>query len=70
LDAISEPQVKVVAKLCDSGDTGVREKALQVLSEIYKILDEDIWKIVGNLSVKSKGLIEQRFKKVKGLGVS
>ena len=58
IDNINEPQAKVVAKLCDSGDAGVREKALQVLSEIYKILDEDVWSIIGNVSIKAKGLLE------------
>ena len=70
LDSINEAQVKVISKHCESSDAGVREKALQVLSEIYKVLDEDIWSIVGNVSIKVKGLLEQRFKKLKGLGSS
>ena len=60
----------MIAKLVDSKDAAVRENALQVLSEIYKVLDEDIWRVVGQVPIKVKGLIEQRFKKVKGLGSS
>ena len=41
-----------------------------MLSEIYKVLDDDIWRIVGKVSIKVKGLLEQRFKKIKGLGAS
>jgi cytoskeleton-associated protein 5 len=70
ISVVSEPQVKVIAKLVDSGDPGVREKSLQVLGEIYKVLDEEIYSIMGKLSVKSNGLLEQRFKKIKGLGAS
>ena len=58
LDAINETQVKLIAKHCESSDAGVREKALQVLSEIYKVLDEDIWSIIGKVSIKVKGLLE------------
>lgn len=34
------------------------------------MLDEDIWRVVGTVPLKVKGLLEQRFKKVKGLGSS
>ena len=54
----------------DSKDASVRENAMQVLSEIYKVVDEDIWRVVGQVPLKVKGLLEQRFKKVKGLGSS
>jgi len=37
-----------------------------VLSEIYKVLDEDIWRVMGQVPLKVKGLLETRFKKVKG----
>lgn len=41
-----------------------------MLSEIYKVLDEDIWRVMGVVPLKVKGLLETRFKKVKGLGSS
>lgn len=70
LDALGDAQVKVIARLADASDKGVREGALQVLGEVYKILDEDVWRIIGNVPIKVKGLLEQRFRKVKGLGQS
>ncbi len=36
------------------------------MAEIYKVLDEDIWRVVGQVPLKVKGLMEQRFRKVKG----
>lgn len=58
--------MKLCAKLADSGDKGVREGALQVLGEVYKVLDEDIWRLIGQVTVKVKGLLDGRFKSVKG----
>ena len=52
--------------MVDSKDASVRENAICVLSEIYKVVDEDIWRVVGQVPLKVKGLLEQRFKKVKG----
>jgi len=60
-----EMQIKTIAKLVDSKDASVRENAICVLSEIYKVLDEDIWRVVGTVPLKVKGLLEQRFRKVK-----
>jgi len=65
-----EAQIKAIAKLVDAKDGSVRENALVVLSEIYKVLDEDIWRVVGTVPLKVKSLLESRFKKVKGLGAS
>jgi len=61
----SEKDAKLIAKLADNPDKAVRESALKVLSELYKILDEGIWRIIGDVSTKVQGLLEQRFKKVK-----
>ena len=58
LDALGDAQVKIIAKLADASDKGVREGALQVLGEVYKILDEDVWRIIGNVPIKVKGLLE------------
>ena len=61
-----EAQIKTIAKLVDSKDPSVRENSIQCLAEIYKVLDEDIWRVVGQVPLKVKGLMEQRFRKVKG----
>ena len=67
---LTEKDLKLIAKLADNGDSGVREGALQVLCEAYKVLDDDIWRVVGKVTEKVKGLLEGRFKKVKGLNSS
>lgn len=67
---LGEGAIKTIGKLVDSKDSGVRENALCVLCEIYKVLDEEIWRVVGQVPLKVKGLMEQRFRKVKGLGAS
>lgn len=41
-----------------------------MLCEAYKVLDDDIWRVVGKVTEKVKGLLEGRFKKVKGLNSS
>ena len=51
--------------MADSGDKGVREGALTFIGEIYKILDEQIWRLMGPVNIKVKGLLEGRFKQVK-----
>lgn len=70
VETLTEKDLKFVAKLADSADKGVRESSLVVLAEIYKVLDEGIWKIIGNVTPKVKGLLEARFKKTKGLSGS
>lgn len=53
-----EAQIRAIAKLVDSKDASVRENALCVLAEIYKVVDEDIWRVVGQVPLKVKGLLE------------
>ena len=48
----SQKDAKLIAKLADNPDKSVRESALKVLSELYKILNEGIWKIIGEVSTK------------------
>jgi len=53
-----ESQIKIIAKLVDNKDPNVRENSIVCLSEIYKVLDEDIWRVVGTVPLKVKGLLE------------
>ena len=54
-----------MAKLVDHCDLGIRKGALQVMGAIYFIVEEDIWKKVGQVSQKAKDLMENMFKQVK-----
>ncbi len=68
----SEKELKFIAKMADSPDKNVRENAVKLLAEVYKLLDNDIWRIIGDVTPKVQGLLEMRFKKVKvsGMGLA
>ena len=51
--------------MADSVDKDVRNGALTFIGEIYKILDEHIWRLLGPVNIKVKGFLEGRFKQVK-----
>jgi len=51
-----------MAKLADSPDKGVRDGALSILAEVYKVINEDIWRVLGQITIKVKGLLEGRLK--------
>jgi len=51
-----------VAKMADNNDMKVRESSLNFIGEVYKILDEEIWRLIGPINIKVKGLLEGRFK--------
>jgi DNA phosphorothioation-dependent restriction protein DptG len=65
LDNITEKDLQQIAKLVDSGDKGVRESSLSFIGEVYKVLDEEVWRVLGPQNIKVKGLLEGRFKQVK-----
>ena len=65
LDKITEKDLQAIAKYVDSSDKAVRENSLACIAEIYKILDEKIWQVLGPLNLKVKGLLEGRFKQIK-----
>lgn len=62
LELITEKDLQLVVKMADSGDKGVREGSLTLIGEIYKIIDEQIWRLLGPINIKVKGLLEGRFK--------
>lgn len=66
IDYTSEKEMKVIAKLADHSDKSIRENSLSALGELYKHLNEDIWRAIGQVSTKAQGLIEARLKKLGG----
>lgn len=58
--------MKLVAKMADNNDKSIRENALKFMGEAYKILEDNIWRSIGDVTPKVQGLLEQRFKKLKG----
>lgn len=67
IDYSSEKEMKIVAKMADHSSKVIRENALKMLGEVYKHLDENIWQVLGDVTPKVKGLLEARFKKIKGV---
>ena len=62
IDNIVEKDLQQIAKLVDNNDKGVRESSLHFIGEVYKILDEEVWRVMGPINIKVKGLLEGRFK--------
>ena len=52
--------------MADHADKNIRENALSAMGELYKLLNEDIWRAIGNVTTKVQGLLEARFKKISG----
>jgi hypothetical protein len=48
--------------MVDNNDKGVRESALTFIGEVYKHIDEEVWRVLGPVNIKVKGLLEGRFK--------
>ncbi len=44
--------------MADASDKSVRENAVSVLAEVYKLVDNDIWRIIGEVTPKVQGLLE------------
>ena len=65
VDSITTNNFKLLLDRANSSDKNVRENSLRVFGEVYKVLKEDIWRLLGkDINIKVKGLLEQRFKVV------
>ena len=53
--------------MIDSADSSIRQAAVGVVGEIYKEIQDSIWGLIGEVSSKAKGMIEQRFKSIGNL---
>lgn len=52
IDYSSEKELKFVAKMADHADKGIRENALKMMSEAYLHLEENIWRVLGEITPK------------------
>ncbi|EFI28381.1 microtubule associated protein [Coprinopsis cinerea okayama7 len=55
-----------IAALISDKDPAVRKSALTALSEVYTLVGEKIWSLVGPLSPKDKTQLEERLRRVPG----
>jgi hypothetical protein len=61
-DYLTDKDLKVIAKTADASDKGAREAAVKTLGSVYRFLGADIYKAIGQITDKVKGLLEGRFK--------
>lgn len=52
IDYSSEKEIKLIAKMADNADKAIRENSLKAMSEVYKHLNDDIWRIIGEVTPK------------------
>jgi hypothetical protein len=44
--------------MADNNDKNIRENALKFMGEAYKLLDNNIWRAIGDVTPKVQGLLE------------
>jgi len=44
--------MRLIAKMADNNDKNIRENALTFMGEAYKLLDDGIWSIIGEVTPK------------------
>jgi len=52
IEYTSEKEIKLIAKLADNPDKSIRENALKALGEVFKLLGDDIWRVIGDVTAK------------------
>ena len=52
IDYSTEKDMKLIAKMADNNDKAIRENAVAVMGEVYKHLDDDIWRVIGDVTPK------------------
>ena len=61
---IKPKDIKAIVKYAGSTDKIVRNEAVQLILEIYKLTGDQIWTMVGDMPDNVKDLLEQRFKAI------
>ncbi|KAG0707800.1 armadillo-type protein [Suillus ampliporus] len=56
----------VLGSMIADKDSAVRKSALSALSEVYSLIGEKVWSLVGPLSPKDKTQLEERLRRVAG----
>lgn len=65
IEIASPKDVKFLSKQVNSSDNNVRSAAVVTLSEIFKVIGEKIWTLIGDVPDKVRSMLDQRFRTVK-----
>ena len=57
IDYSTEKEMKLIAKMADNPDKSIRENAVKAITEAYKHLGDDIWRVIGNVTPKVESLL-------------
>jgi cytoskeleton-associated protein 5 len=65
--AVGQPKdYKIVVRFVSNADSNVRSSAVNVLAEAFKLAPEKIWQLVGEVTDKTRDILDQRFKTISG----
>ena len=63
---IAQPRdVKFISKQVNSTDNNVRTAAVDTMTEVFKIVGDKTWTLIGEVPDKVRGILDQRFRTVK-----
>lgn len=65
IDILQTKDVKIITKQVASSDANVRNSAADTITEVYKVVGDKIWSVLGEVPDKIRGILDQRFKTVK-----
>lgn len=65
IDILQTKDVKVISKQVASSDANVRTSAAEAITEVYKLVGDKIWSVLGEVPDKIRGILDQRFRTVK-----
>ena len=68
IEIVSAKDIKFISKQVNSVDNNVRSAAVVTLGEVFKIVGEKIWNLIGDVPDKVRGILDQRFRSVKVKG--
>jgi len=64
VDHVTKKDFQLFVTTAEKPDKSVRENSLKVFGEAYAILGEQVWRLIKDVPIKVKGLLEQRFKQI------
>lgn len=65
--SVAQPRdYKVISRFVSHADSSVRNSAVNVIAEAFKLAPDKIWQLIGDVTDKSRDILDQRFKTICG----